>query len=112
MATLLRVLGSVLILLFVASHASAQWTKPRDPSVPRTPDGKPNLTGPTPRTADGKPNFSGFWRSNIKYNGDLAADLKPEDVPMTPWAKALFDRSEERRVGKECRSRGPTYHRK
>ena len=91
MATLLRVLGSALILLFVASHASAQWTKPRDPSVPRTPDGKPNLTGPTPRTADGKPNFSGFWRSNIKYNGDLAADLKPEDVPMTPWAKALFD---------------------
>ena len=91
MATLLRILGSALILLFVASHASAQWTRPRDPSVPRTPDGRPNLTGPTPRTADGKPNFSGFWRSNIKYNGDLAADLKPEDVPMTPWAQALFD---------------------
>src|SRR5262245_8811870 len=43
MATLLRVLGSALIVLFVAAHASAQWAKPRDASAPRAPDGKPNL---------------------------------------------------------------------
>ena len=92
MTTLVRVLGSAVILVLIAPHApAAQWMKPRDPSMPRTPDGKPNLTGPMPRTADGKPDFSGMWRSNLKYNGDLAADLKAEDVPMTPWAKALFD---------------------
>jgi hypothetical protein len=87
---LLRVLGCAGILLLIASPASAQWAKPRDPSVPRTRDGRPNLTAPTPRTADGKPDLSGMWLSNIKYNFDLAADLK-EGVPMTPWAKALYD---------------------
>src|SRR5439155_1786342 len=88
--TLRRVLGCTGILLFIASPASAQWAKPRDPSVPRTRDGRPNLTAPTPRTADGTPDLSGMWLSNIKYNSHLAADLK-EGVPMTPWAKALYD---------------------
>ena len=73
--TLRQVLGCAGILLFIASPASAQWAKPRDPSVPRTRDGRPNLTAPTPRTADGKPDLSGMWLSNIKYNSDLAADL-------------------------------------
>jgi hypothetical protein len=38
----------------------AQW--PSYPTgVPKTPDGKPDLTAPAPRTADGKPDFSGTW---------------------------------------------------
>ena len=32
-----------------------------------------------------------MWLSNLKYNGNLAADLKAEDVSMTPWGKALYD---------------------
>jgi len=32
-----------------------------------------------------------MWLSNLKYNADLAADLKAQDVPMTPWGKALYD---------------------
>jgi hypothetical protein len=85
-----RVFGCAGILFFIASSAFAQWTKSRDPNVPRTAEGKLNLTAPAPRTADGKPDLSGMWLSNIKFNFDLAADLK-EGVPMTPWAKALFD---------------------
>ena len=83
-------------LIFLAAPCAvprldAQWVKSPAPGVPRTADGKPDLSGPAPRTADGKPDLSGFWRSNIKFNNNLAADLKPADVPMTPWAKALFD---------------------
>ena len=89
--TLLRVFGCAGILLLIASPALAQWAKSRDPSVPRTLDGRPNPTAPTPRTADGKPDLSGMWLSNLKYNADLAADLKAQDVPMTPWSKALYD---------------------
>jgi hypothetical protein len=39
-----------------------QWLKHPTPGVPRTPDGKPNLSAPVPRTADGKPDFSGIWQ--------------------------------------------------
>ena len=41
--------------------AQAQWLNFATPGVPRTPDGKPNLTAPAPRTADGKPDLSGVW---------------------------------------------------
>lgn len=57
--------------------------------MPRTPDGKPNLTAPAPRTADGKPDLSGLWGMNPgPYTGNIATDLKPEDIQ--PWADALF----------------------
>jgi hypothetical protein len=39
----------------------AQWLNHPTPGVPRTPDGKPNLSAPAPRTADGKPDLSGIW---------------------------------------------------
>src|SRR2546427_3275217 len=89
--TVRRVFGCAGILLLIASPASAQWAKPRNPSVPRTLDGRPSLTAPAPRTADGKPDLSGMWLSNLKYNADLAADLKAEDVLMTRWGKALYE---------------------
>ena len=44
--------------VFVAP-ASGQWEKRIDNSVPRTRDGKPNLSAPAPKTADGKDGFSG-----------------------------------------------------
>jgi len=37
----------------------AQWLGYPTLAVPRTPDGKPNLSAPTPRIADGKPDLSG-----------------------------------------------------
>jgi hypothetical protein len=42
--------------------ASAQWLNYPTPGIPRTADGKPNLTAPAPRMPDGKPDFSGMWR--------------------------------------------------
>jgi hypothetical protein len=69
---------------------AAQWLNHRTPAVPRTADGKPNLSAPAPRTADGKPDLSGLWnRISPKYARNIAADLKPGDV--MPWAQALVD---------------------
>src|SRR5258707_8986014 len=42
---------------------SAQWLHYPTPGIPRTPDGKPNLSAPAPKTADGKPDLSGIWTS-------------------------------------------------
>jgi len=59
----------------------------RVPGVPRTADGKVNLTAPTPRAPDGKPDLSGTWESEYGYFNNLAKDLKTDDVVMQPWAK-------------------------
>src|SRR6202050_2348238 len=50
------------ILLASLPSLFAQWPAYPTPGVPKTADGKPNLTGPAPRTPDGKPDLSGIWK--------------------------------------------------
>ena len=52
--------GVVLVVL-LSTGVYAQWLNFPTPGIPRTPDGKPNLSAPAPRTADGKPDLSGVW---------------------------------------------------
>jgi hypothetical protein len=86
-----------IFLCAIALPAGAQWLNYPAAGIPRTPDGKPNLSGPMPRTQDGKPDFSGVWvPEDQKYFGNLAAGLKPEDVPLQPWARELQQRRVER----------------
>ncbi len=73
-----------------ALPATAQWLKYPTAGIPRTADGKPNLSAPAPRTADGKPDISGLWLPVGGYVGNIAKDLKPEDVPFQPWAADLY----------------------
>src|SRR5262245_1434434 len=40
----------------------AQWLMYPTAGVPRTADGRPNLTAPPPRAIDGKPDLSGMWQ--------------------------------------------------
>ena len=84
-------------IFLVALPAPAQWLKMPSPGIPRTADGKPNLTAPAPKTADGKPDLSGIWRqpNGVKYTINLAADLKPGDVVMTPWAAELYKQRQD-----------------
>jgi hypothetical protein len=90
-------LASLLLLGAALSPLSAQWLKLQDKSIPRTKDGKPDMAAPAPHKADGKPDLSGVWIvGGPKYLQNLAADLKPEDVPMQPWAAAL---TKERQTG-------------
>jgi len=92
-------------LLMLPAPASAQWMKSSDGSIPRTRDGKPNLSAPAPKARDGKPDLSGVWladreatsnRINVenmpfsRFFIDVTADLKPAEAPFQPWAAALF----------------------
>lgn len=72
------------------ANVDAQWIY-RNPGVPRTADGKPDMNAPAPRTAWGAVDLSGVWQTDIKFNANLAADLKAGDVPMLPAGRALFD---------------------
>jgi hypothetical protein len=100
-----------LIVLVVVAGASlhAQWLKHPTAGVPRTPDGRPNLSAPAPRAADGKPDLSGIWQLQPvpcpadgcgDYPGgpefrDFGARLKG-GLPYQPWAAALVkERSEQ-----------------
>src|SRR6266700_3514724 len=68
----------------------AQWLDLRTPGIPRTADGKPNLTAPAPRTPDGTPDFSGLWQPEINpYRFDVIQDLKDEGI-FRPAAEAIF----------------------
>lgn len=51
-------------LALLCAGASAQWLHYPTAGVPRTADGKPNLSAPAPRTADGKPDLSGIWEDD------------------------------------------------
>ena len=95
----MRTLLQLAFILAVSSTAFAQWSNIPPPDIPRTADGKPNLSAPAPRLPDGKPDLSGIWMpvEAVKHLLNLAADLKPGEVPLQPWAKALYD---ERAAGK------------
>jgi hypothetical protein len=83
-----RSLGPLLVL-WVAMPVAGQWVNYPTPGIPRTKDGKPNLSAPTPRTREGKPDFSGIWAApDGRYLENLAAD--GVEVSMQPWAAKLF----------------------
>jgi hypothetical protein len=84
--------ATLFLVSVLSTPLSAQpwWAKVPSPAVPRTPDGRVDLTAPAPRLPDGKPDFSGVWNPPTGYLRDLAKDLK-EPVPFQPAAKALYD---------------------
>ena len=100
------------------SPLAGQWLIYPTPGVPRTPDGKPNLSAACPRTADGKPDLSGLWEmvnTGIAppFNGcfptaqefqNIGVSLK-EGLPFQPWAAQLV-----RTRGPELRISDPSTH--
>jgi hypothetical protein len=108
--------------------ASAQWLNHPTPGLPRTPDGKPNLSAPAPRSADGKPILSGLWQTDSappeilerlipgvtngageeplsQYYINIFFDFKPDETPLRPEAAALF-----RQRAKNFSSQSPLPH--
>jgi hypothetical protein len=103
----------IVALAAAPTFAQAQWLNHPTPGIPRTPDGKPNLSARTPRAADGRPNLSGLWQTEAapaemlerlipgatngageeplsQYFINILSDFKPETAPIQPAAAALF----------------------
>jgi hypothetical protein len=98
---------ATLVLLASATALQAQWLSLSTPGIPRTADGKPDLTAPAPRTADGKPELTGLWRS-AGMSGDLRDPSK-----VQAWARTLMAEHERNfyRDGPhmQCLPIGPGY---
>ena len=112
----MKSIAIVAALLLLPASLCAQWLDYRTPGIPRTADGKPNLTAAAPRTSDGKPDLTGLWATPIDTAvGNITVrnpgDLKPAD--MQPWAQALvkhraesFSKDNPRYL---CLPEGPGY---
>ncbi|HEV8395485.1 MAG TPA: hypothetical protein VGQ37_14500 [Vicinamibacterales bacterium] len=118
-------LASTIGVLFAAATlgVDAQWLSHRDPKLPRTADGKPNLSAPAPRF-DGKPDLTGVWQAErtpvdefvrvlgprypqlqidftdvTKHFVNVFWGLKPEEEPLRPEAAAIL--AQRRASGQE-----------
>jgi hypothetical protein len=78
----MRLFLAALTLLVATTPAGAQWLDRKTPGIPRTADGKPNLTAPAPRGADGKPDLTGVW------NGPNVV-ARPDVDALQPWVRDL-----------------------
>jgi hypothetical protein len=93
-----------LVIALSCGVISGQWLNYPTPAIPRTPDGKPNLSAPAPKASDGKPDLSGLWQrqrtrgTQQRSNNGLAMGPNLEDFmrpgekipPLLPAAEAIY----------------------
>jgi len=99
----------VLVFACGATAVFAQWWKYPTAGVPRTPDGKVNMSAPVPRTPEGRPDFTGIWLTDNPNCGPRPNDDSivcgvelpmsreginmgvglPGGLPYQPWVAAL-----------------------
>ena len=94
---------TVAVLVFATGAAYGQWLHYPTAGIPRTRDGKPNLSAPAPRGRDRKPDFTGLWipandPDTKGTNGellpklfiDISSGTKEGEFSMQPGAEALL----------------------
>jgi hypothetical protein len=118
---------AAIILAAIGAPVAAQWLQYNDPTIPRTKDGRPDLSAPAPRAPDGRPDLSGVWAAEpsdemrrsrgssdplsaelqfiSKYALNILADFKPEEEPIQPEVAVLL-RQRKETSGKDI----PTSH--
>jgi hypothetical protein len=110
-------LRSLTLFVTCLACAQGQWINHKTAGVPRTKNGKPDLSAPTPRS-NGKPDFNGLWQTDKaapgeiermipgisvlavpgddlttfpKYLFNVLADYKPDEVTLSPEAAKILE---------------------
>ena len=85
--------AAVLLMAAMPAALFAQWPSYPTPGVPRTADGKPNLSAPAPKTPDGKPDLTGIWQNDRTVGGTVAA--RSSANPPSNQRRFIGDRQAE-----------------
>ena len=100
----MRLFFAALILMAATIPAGAQWLDRRWPGIPRTADGKPNLTAPAPRRPDRKPDLTGVWNGPPPF-------ARPDPANLQSWVTDLVRQRQQEyyktRPYYQCRPSGP-----
>jgi hypothetical protein len=100
----MRLFLAAVLLAVGTTPASAQWVDRPWPGIPRTANGKPNLTAPAPRGSDRKPDLTGVWNAP-----PLVA--RPDPANLQPWVLDLVRKHQQdyfkMRPYYRCRPSGP-----
>ena len=82
-----RIAWLLTALVVAPLYVNAQWAVYHDPMIPRTREGKPNLSASVPRL-NGKPDLSGIWQAESAPVAEIQQFLLPgginglgEDLP-------------------------------
>ncbi|HUI81858.1 MAG TPA: hypothetical protein VLY24_28250 [Bryobacteraceae bacterium] len=86
-------LGAIAAMTLAAAPGFAQWDS-KTPGIPRSANGKPDLSAAAPRTSDGKPDLTGIWQAGragpgggYGYDYNVAQNLPANG--LTAWAKGV-----------------------
>ena len=84
------------ILLTLSAPVWAQWVNLKTAGIPRTADGKANLTAPAPRAPDGHPDLQGVWSfatlTPLERPADLAGKATLTKEEAAEYAKKRIER--------------------
>ena len=100
----MRLFFAAVILMAATIPAGAQWLDRRWPGIPRTADGKPNLTAPAPRGPERKPDLTGVWNGPPPF-------ARPDPANLQSWVTDLVRQRQQEhykaRPYYQCRPSGP-----
>ena len=93
----IRIATMAAVIVAAALSADAQWVNHPTAGLPRTKDGKPDLTAPAPHDRDGKPDLSGVWQAEAASIPELMKLLPGgenglgEDIPSKYFINIFAD---------------------